>query len=107
MQTQKTAVRTFCLWVSSLFVLTLLGGCIGRPPLRTYTLARTAVESAKKYDGAKVAPQDFHQAEESYRRGEYYFRNRDYPAAAAAFEDAIEFAEKAENKARLSPKKEN
>lgn len=80
-------------------------GCIGRPPLRTYTIARTAIESAKKADGARVASEDLHKAEESYRKGEYYFRDKDYASAAASFEDAIEYAETVENKARLPSQK--
>lgn len=83
-----------------------LAGCVGKPPLRTYTIARTALESAKRAEGARSAAEDMHKAEEAYRRGEFYYRNRDFAAAADEFEDTIKFAEEAENTARLNPRGE-
>jgi hypothetical protein len=84
-------------------LLSLLVACVGRPPMRHYTLARTAIEAARRVDGARYSPEVFHRAEEAYRKGEFYFRNQEYSSAESAFEDARVLAEKSENEARLRP----
>ena len=90
----------------SLLLIGMALGCVGRPPLRTYTIARSALDSARKAEGARNAGQQMHKAEEAYRRGEFYFKSKDYSAAAEEFENTIKFAEEAENIARLNPKGE-
>jgi hypothetical protein len=83
-----------------------LTACIGQPPLRTYTIARTAIQAAKRAEADRAAPEDMGLAEEAYRRGEFYFKNKDYSSASDEFEKAIHFAEDAENTARLTPRKD-
>ena len=77
-----------------------LAACVGRPPLRTYTIARTALDSAKRTEGAKHAPEAMHLAEESYRKGEFYYRNKDFASAADEFEKTIKYAEQAEKRSK-------
>ncbi len=85
-----------------LFFGLLLTACVGAPPLRTYTIARTALESAKKVEATRGSPEIMHKAEESYRQGEFYYKNKDYSSAASFFEESIRYAEDAENRTRLS-----
>ena len=79
----------------------ILGGCATNPPLNEYTLARTALEAAKDQEAARYAPSYFHQAEENFREAEVQFREHEYRDSEENFIKAREFAEKAENSARL------
>jgi len=101
---ENKSIMTLAQISSTFGLICLMAGCIGRPPLRTYTIARIALESAKKSEGFRAAPEDMHMAEESYRKGEFYYRNKDYSSAAEEFEKTIQFAEGAENAARLNRK---
>ena len=83
-----------------LFIL-VLAGCQTNPPLREFTLARTALESAKRIEAVRVAPAFFHKAEEAYRKAELEFKKEQYSEAKEHFNLAREYAEKAENSARL------
>ncbi|MGE3972934.1 MAG: DUF4398 domain-containing protein [Bdellovibrionales bacterium] len=84
-------------------VFILCASCVGRPPIKNYTLARTAIEAARKVDGLRYSPEVFHRAEEFYRKGEIYYKNHEYANAESAFEEARLNAEKAENEARMRP----
>ncbi|MEQ1875233.1 MAG: DUF4398 domain-containing protein [Bdellovibrionia bacterium] len=85
----------------SLFTLFLLAGCQTNPPVREYTLARTALDSAKRIEAVRIAPAYFHKAEEAFRRAELEFKREEYSEAKDHFTLAREYAEKAENSARL------
>lgn len=76
-------------------------GCTTKPPIIEFTIARSAVESAKNVSAARYAPALWHKAEQSYRKGEEFFREEQYKKAAEAFLKARLFAERAENIARL------
>ena len=79
----------------------ILGGCSTTPPLQEYTLARTALESARRIESVRVAPAFFHKAEEAYRRAEAQFKKEDFSEARENFLTARDYAEKAENAARI------
>lgn len=70
--------------------------------MKEYTLARTALNSAKTIDAARYAQGPFHKAVEYYRRAERMFRNKEYEKAQRYFLLAKRYAEKAENIARIT-----
>lgn len=80
----------------------LVAACATTPaPIEDYTLARTALDSARIVEAARYSPGYWHQAEEAYRRAEILFNEREYPEAKKEFVKARLAAEKAENSARL------
>ena len=78
-----------------------LVGCATTAPLREYTLARTAIQSAKHHDAARYAPALWQEAENAFESGENLFRKGEYRDSQVYFEDAQEYAERAENASRL------
>jgi hypothetical protein len=85
------------------FVLVaFLFGCVNAPPpIEDYTLARAAIDAAKAVESSRYSPGFWHQAEESYRRAEALFEEREFDEAKDEFVKARLAAEKAENSARL------
>ena len=81
--------------------LLALSGCIAPQPIEEYTLARAALNSAKESGSERLAPGLWYKAEENYRKGQKYLKDRDNESAKVGFLKAIEFAEKAENASRL------
>ena len=82
--------------------LLVLVGCTTAPaPVEEYTLARAAIEAAKSIEAARYSLGYWHQAEESYRRAQALYKDRQYDEAQAEFVKARLAAEKAENSARL------
>ena len=88
-------------------ILVLMGafgfliGCATEPPLEQFTIARAALNAARDVDATRYSPGHFHRAEEQYRYGEKSYRAEDYAVAKNYFEQAIYFAEQAENSTRL------
>lgn len=76
-------------------------GCSTPAPLREYTLARTAIQSAKQHDSARYAPALWQEAENAFESGENLFRRGEFRESQVYFEDAQEYAERAENASRL------
>lgn len=77
-------------------------GCQTIPaPLEEYTLARAAMEAARVSQAPRLSPGHWHNAEESYRKARFFYRERDYKKAREQFIQARIAAEKAENSARL------
>jgi hypothetical protein len=80
----------------------LISGCAHEPPpLEEYTFARSAIEAARAIDSAKYSPGYYAKADDAYRKGQQVFEDRDYGDARVEFLKVKEFAEKAENSARL------
>jgi len=89
-------------WFGVVFALLLVSGCVtAPPPVEEYTLARAAIEAAKAVESARYSPGFWHQAEESYRRAQAYYKDHEFSEAQAEFVKARIAAEKAENSARL------
>ncbi len=78
-----------------------LSSCISNPPLEEYTLARTALNAARLVESARYASSLWHQAEESYQKGQKAFHKEDYEKALQYFIQARSYAEKAENITRV------
>lgn len=103
-------IRNFCAYAGKrsdqlllvAFVLFSLTGCVTHVPVDEYTLARAAYESAKDADAVRYAPSLWYSAEQAYREGQRAYKDRRYEKATEAFLEAKEFAEKAENAARLA-----
>lgn len=87
--------------VLSLCSLLFVAGCAGPKPIEEYTLARTALQAAKVSGATSAAPGFWHRAEENFRKGQKAFDLNDNILAKEFFERAREYAEKAENAARL------
>ncbi len=81
------------------FVAANLGlvGCAGRAPYEDYTLAHTALESARAAQAPRVSPGYYSRADEFYHRGVTHFDERHFNAAKEDFDQARFFAEQAEN----------
>lgn len=80
----------------------VLAGCQTTPrPIKEYSIARVALDSARSADAPRHSPGFWHQAEEAYRRGQLAYRNRNWSEALDEFTKAKLAAEKAENSARL------
>lgn len=83
-------------------IFSFLVACVtAPPPVEEFTLARAAIEAAKAVESARYSPGYWHQAEESYRRGQTYYTDHQYLEAKKEFVKARIAAEKAENSARL------
>lgn len=108
---QKTEEPISFHWLSSMSLRTailfsslmlVMNGCVtSPPPVEDYALARSALDYAKAVDAARYSSGYFHKAEESYRKAQAFFEDREYLAAKKEFKKAKEAAEKAENSARL------
>ena len=79
----------------------VLSSCATEPPLEQFTLARAALNAARDVDSTRFSPGHFHRAEEQFRLGEKNYRDEDYAEAKKNFEEAIYYAEQAENSTRL------
>ena len=93
--------------IKKLFFLTVpcflfsISGCVTiSPPLEDYTLARTAIESAKAVDAARYSSGFMHKAELSYKKAQQHYEDREFAEAITEFRRAKDSAEKAENSAR-------
>ena len=88
-----------------IFILTafsfLFISCAGRPPFLEYSVAFTAVSSARKVNADKNATSQWVKAIRYYREAEKRFQVRDYSSAVKFFNESIKWAEKAENISRL------
>jgi len=85
-----------------LFASLLLFSCQTIPePVDDYTLARAALEAARDVQAARYSPGLWHQAENFYKQGQYYYREKDWAQAKSFFQKSRISAEKAENSSRL------
>jgi len=76
--------------------------CVVAPvPIEDYALARAALAAAKAVDAAKYSPGHFHKAETAYKRAENLLQTKETDEAQLEFINARQWAEKAENSARL------
>ena len=86
---------------ASFFMALVLYGCETIPPVDDFTLARTAIDSAKGVESAKYSSGYMHKAELAFEKAQSLFADRDYDEAREEFKLARQWAEKAENSARL------
>lgn len=83
-------------------IFLVLAGCQTVPaPLEEYSLARAAIEAARNVQASRHSPGYWHQADEAYRKGQVFYRDRNWARARTEFIRARIAAEKAENSARL------
>lgn len=96
----KSAFRVTVYFVTCLLVASV--GCVSVIPVDEYTIARAAMEGARESEAPRYAPALWYKAEQAYREGETFFRERAYEEAMKRFAQARTWAEQAENAARLS-----
>lgn len=96
----ESAFRVTVYFVTCLFVASV--GCVSVIPVDEYTIARAAMEGARESEAPRYAPALWYKAEQAYREGETFFRERAYEEAMKRFAQARTWAEQAENAARLS-----
>ncbi len=75
--------------------------CVSFEPNQEYALAQTALSTAKKFEADKLSPKIYSRAMYFYRKGISLYKQEDYDEARNFFEEAVNFAEKAEFKARV------
>ena len=80
----------------------IFAGCVSMIPVDEYTIARAAMDGAKESEAPRFAPALWYKAEQAYREGETFFRERSFGEASKRFGAARTLAEQAENSARLS-----
>ncbi len=88
-----------------IIILAILSGCAVDRPHVDLVLAREAFLSAQEVDAAKYSPANFHLAEEAYRKAMSDYKKRDYRNAILGFRTAKNYAERAENAARIQRQK--
>lgn len=91
--------------IATTLVLGLGGGvvsCVSIIPVDEYAIARAAMDGAKESEAPRFAPALWYKAEQAYREGETFFRERAYDQALNRFIQTRTLAEQAENAARLS-----
>ena len=100
----KTAERISFHYLSNTLIIGCvwsLLSCVGAPPIEEYTLARTALESARDSGASSISPGFYHKAEQLYREGIKSFQLKENDRAKKLFAKARKYAEKAENSARV------
>ncbi len=89
------------LTLASIYAL-LFTGCVSMIPVDEYAIARAAMDGAKESEAPRFAPALWYKAEQAYREGETFFKERAFEDATTRFSQARALAEQAENAARLS-----
>ncbi|MDX9730933.1 MAG: hypothetical protein RBT63_04095 [Bdellovibrionales bacterium] len=101
-QARAASVR-FLVWAfGCLLVIGLQAGCVSMIPVDEYAIARAAMDGARDSEAPRFAPALWYRAEQAYREGEAFFRNRAYDEAQERFVMARNLAEQAENASRLA-----
>jgi hypothetical protein len=98
---RETAVQILFRLVTNFSFLFFLAGCATPVPLLDYSLARSAIESARSVESVKYSPSHWHQASEYFRTATLLYKDKRYEEAKENFIQARAFAEKAENLTRL------
>ena len=79
--------------------------CAGKPPFLEYTIATTALKSARKVNAEENTSSYWYRAMDYYQKGRREFRERDYKTAERFFNESVKWAEKAENLSRFKMSK--
>ncbi len=93
--------KTLKLFSLAILIGAALVGCASAPPISEYSLARTAIQSAKEFESPKYASGFWYKAEQHYLSGQKAFKENDFALARDNFIQARRFAERAENITRL------
>ena len=86
----------FFFFLCSSFLLS----CVGTPPLKEYSLARSALKYAKAHGAKRHASGAYTQAISLYREAQSHFKSRYYGSAREAFTESRELSEEAEEVSR-------
>ena len=79
--------------------------CVSTGPDKEYALAYSAILAAKKSLADKLYPEVYLKALSFYKKAVSFYKRQDYGEARDFFEESIEWAEKAELKARIKQKR--
>ncbi len=93
-------------YISILFTFLFWVSCAGIPPIQEYTLARTALVAAKKFEANKYNPKSYRKAVYFYKKAKVSFDQRLYELSREYFNQCLEFAEKSEDLTRWTKYKE-
>ena len=94
---------------SYLFLLLFLGSlthCVSTHPHKDFVVAQTALSRAKKFQADKLYPKIYAKSANFYKKAVSSYNREELEEARTYFQEAIEWAEKAELKARLRLAKE-
>ena len=89
-----------------MFLLFVTVSCASTLPNKDYTLAHSALLTAKQFSADKLATKYYSKGLILYKKAVAAYKQKDYEKASLFFEDSIKFSEKAELKARIKLKKE-
>ncbi len=90
-----------------LLIFEALTACVSTTPNKEYAIAQTALATAKKFQADKLFPKTYSKALSLYQQGTALYNRQNYDKAATLFEESIQWAEKAEFKARFKQLKED
>ena len=88
-------------FLTGLGYIVLLVSCAGLPPIKEYSLAREALSHAEKHRADKYYPSYYGKAVKLYRQGQSAYRDRYYGQAGDRFQEALKYAERAEDLTRI------
>ena len=88
------------LWLSILVIVIV--GCQGPAPKGEYSLARSAIRSARDADAARFSADYWHKAMNTYRQAKKLYQDRQNDLARQYFARARVYAERAENLSQLA-----
>ncbi len=74
-------------------------------PIQEYALARSALVAAESAEAERLAPLLFQQAQQSFKRAEYLYQEREFEDAKLLFNKAKKLAERAETISRVKKSK--
>lgn len=97
---KKVLIKMALCWAIFLLFTGLFSGCVSKIPVEEYTIARSAMDSARQCAAPRYASGVWFQAEQAYQKGEKLFQDREYDQSHIYFLRAKILAEKAENTAR-------
>lgn len=82
-------------------VITTSMGCAGPKPYEDYSLAYTALKSAKTSEASRYSPGYWSRAERLYREAQQAYKENSNEKAKKLFRQSVLYSEKAENVTRL------
>ena len=86
--------------------LGVLVHCVSAEPHKDFVVAQTALTRAKKFQADKLYPKIYAKSAGFYKKAVVFYNKKELESAQTYFQEAINWAEQAELKARLKQAKE-
>lgn len=92
----RVSAISFALKFIAFLCFFLLSGCAGTPPILEYNKAALAYKNAKRSNAKLLSRQHWQRAVKLYKRGQFFYQERQYEKAKTFFERSLIFFERAE-----------